>query len=141
MTMPRIRSLLEGRLSTWAAARSPALAVAWENAAFTPPAGTYLRAFILPSATRSDDLEGSHRQYTGVFQVSIVAPLGTGPGAAEGIAEELATLFPVVTATGGRYTNSGFVVSIITPMANGPFIREPDRNVLPVSCRYRADTI
>lgn len=44
------RQAIETRLATWAAARVPALPIAFENAPFTPVTGaTYLRAFLLPA--------------------------------------------------------------------------------------------
>lgn len=138
MTMPRIRQLLETRLNTWAAARSPALSIAWQNVPFTPPAGAYLRAFILPAETDSQTLDGGHREYTGLFQVSVCAPRDTGPGAAESIAEEIATLFPnslILTIA-----SPAFAVQMVSPMSIGRAIQEPDRYVIPIWARYRADT-
>lgn len=46
-----IRSLLEARLKAWAAARTPALRIAYQNVAFTPSNNEiYLRAFLIPAA-------------------------------------------------------------------------------------------
>lgn len=139
MSQRRIRQLLEDRLATWAAGRATPLSVAWENVPFDPPAGVYLRAFLLPAPTLSQTLDGAHRQYTGVFQVSIIAPRNGGPGVAEGIASELDTLFP----NNLRLTiaNPAFAVQIISPMSIAGAIQEPDRYTLPVSCQYRADTL
>lgn len=138
MTMPRIRQLLEARLSTWAAARSPALQIAWQNHPFTPPAGTYLRAFILPAPTDSETMQGSHRLYTGTFQVSVIAPRDTGAGAAEAIAEEIATLFP--NALRLSIASPAFALQMITPMQIAAAIDDGNRYTVPVSARYRSDT-
>ena len=130
-----IRSLFEGRLGTWAAARVPALPVAWENVSFTPPANTYLRAFLLRGATTSRDLAGDNRNRVGVFQINIVCPAGNGAGAAESIATELDALFPMNL----RLSSGAFWVQQVTPLR----LWAPDssdRYLLPVDFEYRADT-
>jgi hypothetical protein len=132
------RQLIEAQLSAWAKARAPALPVAWENVPFQPTEGaTYLRAFLLPAATTGPDLAGALRVYRGVYQVSAVTPINAGPGVAEGIAEEIAGLFPLNL----RLTGSGLALQIVTPVtaAKG----EPDANeyIVPVSFQYRADTL
>lgn len=138
MSTNAIRAALESRLETWAAARVPALRIAWQNTSFTPANGeTYLAAFLLPADTGSEDLKGDHRAYRGVFQVSITCPINAGAGAAFGIAAELNTLFPV----NGRYSSGSVTAQIIGPASAGPAISEPDRFTVPVSIPYRADTI
>lgn len=138
MSTEAVRAALEGRLATWAAARSPALRIAYQNVPFTPNGGeTYLRPVLLPAPTISDDLAGAHRGYVGVLQVSIVGPPNIGMGAALGIAAELDALFPV----NGRYTASGVTTQVIGPASAGPVIQEPDQFNLPVSIQYRADTL
>ena len=135
MSTKLIRSIYEQRLAVWAAARS--LPVAWQNVAFTPPAsGLYLRAFLLPGDTASLDLEGSHRQYIGVLQVSIVAPSGQGSGAAEQLAADLDALFP----NNLRLTSGAFSVQIVSPCSTGPVTQDGTSYTLPVWFRYRADT-
>jgi hypothetical protein len=137
MSQTLIRTAYESRLATWAAAHSPVLQVAWQNAAFTPPAATHLRCFLLPAATGSDDLKGDHRQYLGVFQVSIVVPDGAGPAAPETILGELNTLFPMNL----RLTSGAITVSQTSPVSAGPGQNEPGLYVVPVSFRYRSDVI
>lgn len=138
MSNASVRAALESRLATWAAARSPALAVVWENVPSDPAQGqSYLRAFLLPADTESQDLEGLHRGYRGLLQVSVVVPINTGPGAAVGIADELAALFPV----NGRYTSGSVTTQIIGPASAGAAQQEPQAFALPVSIPYRADTI
>lgn len=132
-----IRSLLEARLKAWADARTPALRVAYQNVAFTPNNGeTYLRAFLLPAGTDSNDLAGAHRLYTGVFQITIVTPAGNGPAGAETIADELAALYPL----NDRLVRNGLTALIMTPVEPGPELTEDTAFALPVSFQYRADT-
>ena len=137
MSQTLIRRAYEGRLATWAAARSPALQVAWENQPFTPTTGaTYLRAYVLPAMTDAPDLAGALRTYRGVFQVSVCCPINTGPGVAAGIADELAALF-VVNA---RLTSGGLTVQQITPWSIAPALPSDTNYIVPVSFQYRADT-
>ncbi len=137
MSHKKARAAYEGRLATWAAARSPALLVAYQNKPFTPTADTaYLQAFILPALTDSQDVEGAHRVYQGVFQVSIVAPLNKGPGAADGIADELAALF----VHNARLLVSGLYIQQITPLSVAPALQNAESYTLPCSFTYRADT-
>jgi hypothetical protein len=132
-----IRSLFEGRLKTWAAARSPALRISYQNVDFAPAASeTYLRAFLLPAGTNSNDLAGAHRLYTGLFQITVVTPSGGGTGAAEGLIDELDALFPLYD----RLTKAGFSVQVMTPVEPGPEQQEDTAFALPVSFQYRADT-
>jgi len=133
-----IRSLFEGRLRTWATARVPALPIAFEDVAFTPPAdgSPYLRPFLLPANTTSEDLEGKHTAYRGVFQVSIVTKAGNGRGAAEGIADEIAALFPNNLAL----TKTTFTVYVRSPMATASAQQGDTTTSLPLSFQYRADT-
>lgn len=131
------RRAIESTLAPWAAAHSPALPVAWENVPFTPPAGTYLRGFLLPAATAGIDLAGAGRTFRGIYQVSVVCPINTGPGAAESIADELATLFPLNL----RITVSGLTLQVVTPVTAAQGAQDATNYVLPVSFGYRADLI
>lgn len=138
MSQALIRAAFEQALNTWAAAQTPAVPVAWENVVYTPTAGArYARAFLLPARTTSDDLAGAHRHYEGVFQVSLVMPLGTGPAAAEALIASLDSAFPLTAPI----TSGSVKVFLLSPMSAAPALNEPDRFVVPVSCTYRADTI
>lgn len=135
MSQKLIRSLLQGRLNAFAAARS--LPVAWENIPFTPPAGQYLRFNLLKAPTDSADLAGSHREYSGVCQISVFVPKGGGPTAAETLAAELAELFPLYD----RLATGSFVMLVTSPCSEGPAIIGDLNYMVPVSFTYRADTI
>lgn len=137
MSKRQIRAAFESRLSAWAGSKTPAIPIAWENVAFTPSNYPYLRAFLLPAATDSQDLEGKHRAYTGIFQVSIIGQTGKGSKQVEDIAGELEALFPM---TPPMETNSA-PVFITHPMTQGPTLPDGGAFTLPVWCRYRMDTI
>jgi hypothetical protein len=131
------RRAIETQLAAWAAARTPALPVAWENVPFTPPSGPYLRAFLLPAMTTSADLAGAHRSFRGVYQVSVYSPINAGSGAAESIADELAALFPL----NQRLNVPGLTLQIMTPVTAAQGAQDATNYVVPVSFQYRADTI
>jgi hypothetical protein len=131
------RKAIESRLATWAAARVPVLPIAWENVPFTPPAGAYLRAFLLPANTTGLDLAGAGRTYRGVYQVSVTCPINAGPGAAEAIADELAALFPLNL----RLAVTGLTLQVITPVTAAQGAQDATNFIVPVSFQYLAYTI
>ncbi|MNE33682.1 hypothetical protein D3C76_551320 [compost metagenome] len=137
MSHRTIRQIYEARLAAWAAARAPVLCIAYQGVTFTPADGeTYLKAYTLPAGTSSETLGGDHKAYTGLFQVSVVTPSGSGTGKAEGIVDELAALFPL----NARYTKSGLTVMTLTPVEPGPGIPEGNTWTVAASFEYRADT-
>jgi hypothetical protein len=133
-----IRSLFETRLKAWATVRAPVLPIAYEDVAFTPPAdgSPYLRAFLLPANATSEDLEGKHTAYRGVFQVCVVMKAGGGRGAAGLIADEIAALFP----NNLPMTKADFTVYVRSPMATASAQQGDTTTTLPLSFQYRADS-
>lgn len=128
-----IRRLFESRLDAWARPRG--MVIAWENVPFDPPDGIYLRAFLLRANTDSRDLAGDNRRYQGVFQVSVVAPIGGGSNAAESLAEEIVNLYPKKTPLKG----DDITVWITRPMSIHAAIQDDSNYVVPVSAGYRAE--
>lgn len=133
-----IRSLFEARLKAWADARIPKLVIAYEGVTFTPPAdgATYLRAYLMPGSTDSEDLAGKHTSYRGVFQVSVITASGSGTGTAGLIAEEIAQLYP----NNLPLAKADFTVYVRSPMATAPAIQGETTSTSPLSFQYRADT-
>ena len=134
MSNKLIRSLLQSRLNAWATAKP--IPVAWDNVKFMPPTGSYIRASLLPADTQSIDLEGAHRGYMGLFQLSVHVPLGSGPNAAETLTDELSALFPMAL----RLESGSFWVQITSPCSAYPGIPGDTHYMVPVRFRYRADT-
>lgn len=133
-----IRSLFEGRLKAWASARTPVLPIAYEDVTFTPPANgaPYLKIFLLPGKTDSEDLEGKHTSYRGVLQISVVTKSGEGRGAAGLIADEISALYPNNMAL----TKAEFTVFIRSSMATAAAVQGDTTSSMPLSFQYRADT-
>lgn len=135
MSQATIRAALEQRLATWATAN--ALPVAWENVAFPEPVAVYARASVLPAPTTSDDLSGAHRAFRGVFQVSIITPLGHGSAVALALADSLAAEFPVNL----RLTADDVTVTVVSPASAASAVQTDTRYSVPVSMQYRADVL
>jgi hypothetical protein len=135
MTQALIRAGFEQKLSTWAAAQNPVMQVAWENAAFTPPAGRYVRAFLLWLPAESDFMDCTDRQYAGVFQLHLLIPQGVGAGEGEALISSLDTAF------GTRFTSGGLTIHLTRPLsADGPGNPDADRFLIPISCAFSAVT-
>ena len=132
-----IASIYEAKLLAWSKARTEAIKVVFENVQYEPAdCETYLRAFALPGDTASNTLGGDHRLLTGVFQVSIIAPAGTGKTMTNPIAAELTGLFPLYA----RDTKGQLTVVTMSPVDPGPGITGDSTYTVPVSFLYRADT-
>lgn len=136
MSQDRVRKAFESKLKTWAAAQSPAIPVAWENTDFKPTAGAYIEPSLIPVRTVTETLDGVHRRFMGLFQVSLVMPIDSGPGDAEALVKALDALYPLTTPL----TADGLVIVLLQPMSAAPAVPRPDRYVIPVTCSYRADT-
>lgn len=132
-----IASIYEAKLIAWNAVRPEKLKIVFENTAYTPAAGeTYLRAFTIPGDTASNTLGGDHRLFTGVFQVSIIAPAGTGKVKTNPIAAELTDLFPLYA----RDTKGAVTVVTMSPVDPGPGIAGDSAYTVSAAFTYRADT-
>lgn len=137
MTQKIIRTALEGRLNTWAAAQTPAVPVAFENIAYTPTNGArYIRVRMVPAETANPTMATDHRRLIGLMQVDIVVPIGNGMGAAETLAEAIVAQFP----RGLSLIQSGKKIHIDQSPSIGPALVENGWSFVPVSVRYRLDT-
>lgn len=132
-----VRAAFETRLKAWADAQVPPIPVAYQNVTFTPPTGRYVRCWMLPAPTQSEDLGGLHRLRRGVFQVDLCLPIGNGPGVANTLAASLDVAFPLTAPM----TQGAIRVFLLSPLSQGPAMEEPDHYVVPLSCEYRSDTI
>lgn len=130
MSLQSIKTALETRLK----AMPNALPTQWENVAFTPPAGAYQRADLLPATPENPELFGNVYRELGTFQVTLLYPIDGGGGVVYGMAEAVRDWF-----ARGTSLESGNVTVVVgyTP-AIGPKFVDQDRFVLPVSVRYWA---
>lgn len=136
MTQKIVRKILENAAKSWAAANS--INVAWENVTFNPPVdGVYARSSMIPGRTMSDMLDGAHRGYIGVYQLTLVAPRNIGPR----IVEDLIISMDAYFTTTAPLVDGSSRVFITSPMSAGPPEPYTDQFVVPVSCTYRADFV
>lgn len=134
MSHTLIRQAFEARLETWATANS--VVVAWENVEFDPTTDqVYAQPFILPGATKDLFLDQTGRDFTGVFQVNLSMPLGTGAGAATALVDSLDA------AIAGSFTQGSIRVTRLSPMSPAPPLPVANRYVVPVSADYRVVTV
>ncbi len=127
-----VRAALETRL----AAMSPALATQWENAAFTPVAGTPYQAVSLVMATPQNPTigDGLYREL-GFLQVTLRYPQNVGAGAAEAQARAIRAWFQ----RGLGLTAGGVTVTVsATPDIRPAFI-DGDRYAVSIRIPFFAN--
>lgn len=128
MSQLNIRSALETAL----AAMTPSLSVAYENASFTPVAGTpYQQAHIL-FADPANPEAGSGYQELGFMQVTLKYPLQAGAAAAAARAAMLRTTFKKNTS----FTKSGTIVTVNRTPTIGNGVVDGDRWSVPVKIPF-----
>ena len=130
MSIVSVRAALETKLN----AMTPALATAWENAPYTPIAGTpYQAVYLLPTVENPTMGDGFYREL-GIFQISLFYPLQAGPGAAAARAELIRTSFK----RGTSMVSGTVTVRIGNTPEIGQGRIEGDRWHVPVKCRFFA---
>jgi hypothetical protein len=132
MSLAHVRQALETRLL----AMTPALSTAAENLAFTPVAGVaYQLMYLLPAAPDNPTLGEAYRREVGVFQVSLMYPQNSGPGAAQARALAVQAQFARALVLTAGTTN---VLITRTPEI-GPGRVDADRYRIDISIRYQAE--
>lgn len=129
MSQATISAALSARLATLVGYQ-----VQWENAPFTPPAGVYLAEAFLPATTLAVGISNaSSDEYSGIYQVSVMAPKGATKGPPRVAADAVLALFP----RGLQLTRTGITVTILRA-SMGPALMDGDRYTVPLSIEYRA---
>lgn len=129
----RIADALLARLA--ALSLTPAIPVAYPDIPFTPPAGTYLKAQLIPN-TNSNRYVGddSTTEFRGILQVTVVASSGKGIVAPSEIAAKVADHFE----RGVPITSGDLVVKITDRPSIAHAMQDTDRVNIPVSINYYA---
>jgi len=123
-------------LETQLATVAPSMPTASENVAFTAtPGAPYQRVDLMPATTVNPTLGDTMSRASGIFQVMLCYPAGTGSGAARKQADLVCAAFP----RGGSYTILGTTVQIDSTPTVGAGIIDGDRYCLPVRVRYFAN--
>lgn len=129
-----VRAGFENKLSVWAAAQNPAWVIAFENQVKAPLL-PYLKSDLIPARVRDEFLEGGHRSFSGIYQVSIITAIGVGPGPAEVVAAALDTLY------GKQFVYNGLRIYLLEPMSVAKGYPDQNKFIVPVSAPYRADIV
>jgi hypothetical protein len=133
-----VRAAFEVRLAAWAAAQTPPIPVSYELVPLDPPATRYIRCWLLPVPTQSNDLAGLHRLRQGVFQVDLCIPQdGKGTAAPTALAASLDAYFPLT----GPLEQGSIKVYLTTPLSPAQPRPEGAHSVTAVSCEYKSHTI
>jgi hypothetical protein len=91
--MKAISDALNTRLNTFATAQG--LLVAWQNVDFTPPEGTYLKAYMIPGKPFAKGLGvAGLSEQRGIYYVNIISPLNMGVGDAQELSDAICSHFP-----------------------------------------------
>lgn len=131
-----VRAAFETRVASWAASQVPPMQVAYQNKAFDPPPGTYVRCWVLPNPTQCLAMDGSHRERRGVFQVDLCMPMNIGSTSVQSLLASLDAAFPL----SAPLQQGGISVFLLTPMSGATGRPDGTHYVVPVSCIYDCHT-
>jgi hypothetical protein len=141
MSRAAIRQALESHL----AALVPAWPTAWENVTFSEPTNRtpWQRASVMFADTRPMGMAaGSGQEWRGVFHVTLFAPAGTGPQAAEARAAalrgDLAAGIEGHFRRGLVLSAAGAHVTILQPTERTPITNDPKWFGLPVLIPFQS---
>ncbi|MFZ3286544.1 MAG: phage tail terminator-like protein [Telluria sp.] len=131
MSIAKVRMAMEKRLATM----SPALATAYENVTFSPVVGTPYQRINMLQAAPADLVKGrTLTELSGLMQVTLFYPQGTGPAAAEARAELIKAHFkpPMTLTEGAVNVHVNNTARVATGFPDG------DRYAVPVSIPWIA---
>jgi len=131
--IPDAGAVLNVVLGEWADSQPVPLAL--PNVPFTPPAGPYLAAHDLPARPVAIDLAQQCKVYSGIYQVNVSVPKGTGATTAKQLAALVAGLFP----SGAGFPGDGVTVWVNNEPAISPGLIAGAAYTIPISFRYRVD--
>ena len=133
MSIVSIRTALETKLATVTFTGG---STAYENAPFTPVAGTpYQACYCLFAKPDNPTMGDGFHRVLGIFQVNLFYPLSTGTGAPAAQAELIKTAFK----RGTSLTSGSVTVHIDLTPEIGPGRVDDDRFMIPVKIPFYAD--
>lgn len=81
---------LDNHLESSVAGKWP---IAFENSPYDPTGGVYLEVDLLPAQTDNFTIQGKAKRLEGIYQVTVVTPIGEGSQIARRAADEIAEYF------------------------------------------------
>lgn len=132
MSIVKIRAALENHLANM----SGALDISYENAQFTPTAGTAFQVVnLLPATVVNPSIGAELHRELGIFQVTLHYPINVGPANCATMAENIRTRFK----RGTTMTVDGVTVMIDSTPSIARGIIDGDRWIVAVSIPYMAN--
>ncbi|EIY5055171.1 hypothetical protein ML056_003483 [Klebsiella variicola] len=134
--IPDIAAALNARLGAWA--DNYPIPFVLDNIAIKDyPKGAYLTAHDLPATPQTLDMGLTCHVFTGIYQVNVVLPAGSGTARGRNLARQVAGVFP----EGQSIEGDGFTCWITALPAINPGVQNPRKTAysIPISIRYRAD--
>lgn len=127
------RSAIETKLFNWAKDKNPVLPSVFgiQKADMSRP--IFIKGNLLPASARTECLQGDEITYIGLYQVMISCDPAQPFNVAEGLINEIQSLFPVDSDIGVAAFNG----SITDAVDQGPTIYEDSRYNVPVTIPYR----
>lgn len=134
MSQKIIRAKFMVALAAYASAHSPVLTIAREGQGFVKPTdgSSFLEAIIFPANTTNPTTDGLRKRYWGDFTVNVWTKDSIGTDVGETIAEEVASLFPVVP-------KSLLPVSVEETPSVKRAVLDAGWRIIPVCVSYRAE--
>lgn len=130
MSVVKVRTALETALN----AMSPALSTAFENAAFTPVAGTpYQKCHVLFAKPDNQQYGSGHKEL-GFMQVTLMYPLQVGTATAAARAELIRATF----TRGSTFVSGGVTVNVMETPEVSPGSVDGDRFEIPIKIPFYA---
>lgn len=134
MSIVKISAAFETRL----ALLSPALATAYENAAYTPVTNTpYQRIKLLPAQPENPTLGDGYYREVGICEIVLFYPINTGRGLAQAKADAIKNHFKRGTAM----IEQGITVKVSRTPTVSQGIADGDRYAIPISIFYYCELI
>ncbi|HCI6421228.1 TPA: hypothetical protein NPP08_000797 [Klebsiella quasipneumoniae subsp. similipneumoniae] len=133
--IPDIAAALNARLGAWADKHGVPFCL--DNISDDRPPATYLEAHDLPATPQTLDMGLTCHVFTGIYQVNVVLPAGSGTARGRDLARQVAGVFP----EGQSIEGDGFTCWITALPAINPGVQNPRKTAysIPISIRYRAD--
>ena len=120
---------IETKLAAFATANT--YPMAWPGVGFTPTDEPYLMGSFIPAETNDVGLAaGSANSYSGIYQVDVRIPKGTGTAVSRTMVDNLLTEFSRGSIYSGVITEKSW--------ASGSFDVDESWYSVPVSIRYRS---
>lgn len=127
--------IIRPALETWLSTIQPPIPTGWEGVPFHPPATLYQKAYLLPAMSQNPSFGEGLTRESGILQVSVHSPLGSGPMQATSRAELIRQAFP----RGHSIEHGNLIIRITKTPSLAPGSSDGKSYILPVSITFQCD--